>query len=241
KFTDAGQVVASVDRDDRRGAAVQFAVSDTGVGIAADRLESIFEPFAQAHASVDRSFAGSGLGLAISKRLIEGMGGKIAAASTVGSGTTIHFTLEFETAPDEGRRANHRLEGLDVLVIDDSNDRAELRDLLRSWGAEVTEIGDGRSALAELRRNRGVDHAVIVLAGRMRDVGGVAIANELGADRTLLSKIVMVLPVDHRRGDMAALNELGVGATVLRPLKRAELLQAIERTITPFEGAPQSI
>ena len=60
-------------------------------------------------------------------------------------------------------------------------------------------------------------HAVIVLAGRMRGVSGVAIANELGADRALLSKIVMLLPVDHRRGDMAALNELGVGATVLRP------------------------
>jgi two-component system, sensor histidine kinase and response regulator len=238
KFTDAGQVVLSVDRDDPHGSSVEFAVSDTGIGIAPERLESIFEPFAQAHTSV----GGSGLGLAISKRLVERMGGRISAASGVGTGTTIRFTLDFAMAPDEdGRRPTRRLAGLDVLAIDDSSERTELRDLLRSWGAEVTEIGDGRSALEALRRDRGAHHAVIVIAGRMRGVSGLAIVHELSGDRALLSKMVMLLPVDHRRGDMAALSELGVGATVLRPLKRSELLQAIERTISPLEGVPQSI
>jgi two-component system, sensor histidine kinase and response regulator len=232
KFTEAGHVVLSMERRDSRPGSVRFVVSDTGVGIAADRLQSIFEPFSQADPSIGRRFGGSGLGLAISKRLVERMGGTISAKSTVGVGTTIHVSFDFEVAPDDDRSQRVlRLGGRDILVVDDSSERAELRDILTNWGANVTEIADGQAALDELRRGRGTAHAAIVLAARMRAVSGLSIVHELRSDRALLSKIVVLLPIDHRRGDLAALKELGVGATVLKPLKRSELLQAIERAV----------
>jgi len=229
KFTEAGHVVLALERVGARPGSLRFVVSDTGVGIAPERLRSIFEPFAHADPSIGRRFGGTGLGLAISKRLVERMNGTISVESAVAVGTTIRVAFDFDVASaGEGAQTERRLAGCEVLIVDDSAERAELRGILEGWGARVTEVAEGQTALDELRRTGGSGYGAIVLAARMRAVSGLTIVHALRADRALLAKTVVLLPIDHRRGDLAALTELGVGATVLKPLKRSELLQAIE-------------
>ncbi len=104
KFTERGELSVLVELDvesvpdQPAQSALHFSVSDTGIGIPADRLSTIFDSFSQADASVTRKFGGTGLGLAISKRLVELMGGRIWAESTPGSGSTMHFTARFVVA-----------------------------------------------------------------------------------------------------------------------------------------------
>jgi two-component system sensor histidine kinase/response regulator len=100
KFTRSGAITVRVTAADVDGAhtVVRFEVSDTGVGIAADKLAIIFEPFTQADTSITREHGGTGLGLAISSRLTALMGGEVGAISEVGSGSTFWFTIEVSPA-----------------------------------------------------------------------------------------------------------------------------------------------
>jgi signal transduction histidine kinase len=123
KFTSAGEVVVRVSMADSDGdaAAVRFDVTDTGSGIAVDKLESIFEPFIQADSSTSRKYGGTGLGLAICGQLVELMGGERGVTSTLGEGSTFWFTVQVtgDTAASPAGR-DEGLAGADVLVVDDS-------------------------------------------------------------------------------------------------------------------------
>jgi signal transduction histidine kinase len=103
KFTPQGSVTVSVKAValDEAGAELLFSVTDTGIGIPADRLDSVFQAFLQADSSITRRFGGTGLGLAISRRLVELMGGKIWASSEEGKGSTLSFHLRFSIMRSE--------------------------------------------------------------------------------------------------------------------------------------------
>jgi len=149
KFTERGQVtlrVAAVDDG------VRFEVSDTGVGIPADRLQAIFEPFEQ-EGGADQRAQGTGLGLSITRQLVEAMGGQVEVRSVLGEGSTFHFTVPLPAAsPSEGAgRAS--IEGYEgprrrVLVVDDSRlNRMVLLDMLEPLGFEVLLATSGDEAL----------------------------------------------------------------------------------------------
>jgi CheY-like chemotaxis protein len=121
KFTAQGKIVirASLECEDERNATIHFSVSDTGIGIPADRKDILFTPFTQVEDSTTRKYGGTGLGLAISKQLAELMGGRIGAESQEGKGSTFWFTAVFEKQPagpvsiDE---ALTEIEGVKVVV-----------------------------------------------------------------------------------------------------------------------------
>jgi signal transduction histidine kinase len=104
KFTHAGSVTLSMRALDAGAdpAPIELAVADTGIGIAADRLEAIFEEFTQADADIGKTYGGTGLGLAISRRLAGLLGGKLAVESEVGRGSTFRFQLALRRAPSSG-------------------------------------------------------------------------------------------------------------------------------------------
>ena len=134
---------------------LHVTVRDTGIGIPADKREKVFAAFAQADCSTTRRYGGTGLGLAISAQLVQMMGGRIWVESTVGQGSTFHFTvsLRLASAPVATRPAPPAgtLRGLRVLVVDDNaTNRLILTEMLGSWGMKPVAAEGAREALAAL-------------------------------------------------------------------------------------------
>ena len=158
KFTHSGTVTLSVGRVPGVTDAVRFAVTDTGIGIAAESLSTIFERFAQADTSTSRRFGGTGLGLAISRRLVALMGGDIEVESRPGRGSTFSFTLKLprcgkpqlesrQTLPPS--RTSYRL----LLAEDNALNRQLIKAMLEQAGHEVVTVNDGAEAVRVVVRN----------------------------------------------------------------------------------------
>ena len=134
---------------------LHFIVSDTGIGIAPEKLKTIFDSFSQADTSTTREYGGTGLGLTISKRLIEMMGGRIWVESKVGSGSQFHFTARLKavahTAESTFGLPYEKLRGTSVLIVDDNaTNRRILQDILRGCGMVTGQAEGGEQAIAEL-------------------------------------------------------------------------------------------
>lgn len=158
KFTDHGEVVMRVETEleTQDSLTLHFAVSDTGIGIPADKQQLIFEAFTQADRSATRRHGGTGLGLTISSRLVEMMNGRIWIESEVGRGSTFHFTARFglqENQPERALTQSVSLAGLPVLVVDDnSTNRSILEEMLMGWQMKPTSVDSGKAALAAMER-----------------------------------------------------------------------------------------
>src|SRR5216684_473632 len=151
KFTEHGEVVVAIERDtqSRDPGALRFSVSDTGIGIAPDKLTSIFSPFAQADSSTTRKYGGSGLGLAIVERLVRLMGGRVWVESEVGKGSTFHFTARLgvaqgaavleaasaDEAAEAVEQARRSAQPFDLVFVDCSRPDAGGFELARRIGA----------------------------------------------------------------------------------------------------------
>jgi signal transduction histidine kinase/DNA-binding response OmpR family regulator len=214
KFTDRGELAVRVEQE--AAGSLHFTVSDTGIGIPQDRLASIFESFTQADASTTRKYGGTGLGLAISKRFVELMGGKIWAESVPGQGSTMHFIAHFDIPPMTADSPPREFAGLRSLLVErNANHRGALAEILRSWGAEVTESdsavqnGDGRYDLVFVDAR--VENS-FALASRMQS-------------KAPAGKAILMLTTD-RLAEAARCRELGLGF-VVKPVRRAELRGAI--------------
>lgn len=186
KFTAEGEVVVSVAAVAPPEAAegritLKVAVQDTGIGIPADRLDRLFQPFSQVDASTTRKFGGTGLGLAISKRLCELMGGTLWVESTEGQGSTFYFTLQLEIdphPPQTAATAPDSLQGRRILVVDDNATNRQILELqLRAWGVEVVTLPSGAAALAYLEQNHPCDLAILDM--QMPEMDGLTLAQTL--------------------------------------------------------------
>ena len=181
KFTDLGTVTVSatpmLGRDGRD--LIQFAVSDTGIGISVEHRERLFKKFSQADGSISRRFGGTGLGLAISKRLVELMGGNIGVDSEVGKGTTIWFTapLPAAAAPDAKPKGMAVAEEANlcrgrILLVDDIETNREIvMAYLEDAGCDVVQAASGGEALRLLGENA---FDLVLMDIQMPDMDGVA-------------------------------------------------------------------
>src|SRR6185295_6776977 len=185
KFTDTGEVVLHVDVETATPSRVtlRFAVTDTGIGIPAEKQRHIFQAFTQADSSTTRRFGGTGLGLAIALRLVELMHGRMWVESEVGRGSAFYFTATFDLPQTIGPRADMErpaaLDGLRVLVVDDNaTNRKILEEMLGSWRMAPTVVADAQLAGAALRDadRSGSRFDVIILDGQMPGVDGYMLA-----------------------------------------------------------------
>jgi signal transduction histidine kinase/DNA-binding response OmpR family regulator len=185
KFTAAGEVAVHVhmrEADDGQGRCVlEFRVTDSGIGIPADRVDSLFQAFTQVDASTTRKYGGTGLGLAICKRLVDLMGGQIGVESELGRGSTFWFTLAAPVARLPQDHVPHdasALTGRRALIVDDhaTNIRILARQL-QLWGLEVYSVDSAREALSWLAQGEMPD--VVVTDMHMPDMDGVALARTL--------------------------------------------------------------
>ncbi|HEY3309837.1 MAG TPA: PocR ligand-binding domain-containing protein, partial [Desulfuromonadaceae bacterium] len=185
KFTPEGSVTLHIrkETEDECFATLRFQVIDSGIGIASDKLEHIFEPFTQVDSSTTRKFGGTGLGLAICKQLTELMGGSIGAESTEGVGSTFWFTVVLEklTESDLASPKPISVQNLNfrrltagnanrlLLVDDDPTAQSIMPDLLKSYGYLVDVAGDGKEALRTLQNN---DYALVLMDCMMPEMNG---------------------------------------------------------------------
>jgi signal transduction histidine kinase/CheY-like chemotaxis protein len=241
KFTERGEVVVEVEAEtDADGVELHFAVRDTGIGIPAEKLDRVFEPFVQADTSTTRTYGGTGLGLTISTRLVELMHGRLWAESTVGEGSTFHFRIRLgrSRVPVATALEPARLHSLPVLVVDDSaTNRRMLEDLLRGWQMRPVAVASGRAALAELKRatNEGEPFPLLLVDGLMPEMDGFALVERVRQHPALTGAVVMMLSSVDRQGDAARCRELGVARHLIKPVKPSDLLDTI---LSVLGGSP---
>ncbi len=241
KFTERGEVGVTVhgvgEVNGRRE--VRFDVSDTGIGIAEDVRERIFESFAQAEASTTRRFGGTGLGLAIARRLTELMGGTIGLESEVGRGSVFSVSMAFPiglSQADSAGEALERLKGLRLLYVDDHAMSRQLAhaDLTRR-GLACDVAADGQEALRAIRRARaeGSPFALAIIDMHMPGPSGLDVARIIAGDRTLSgTRIVLLTSLADRIATDVSL-DVGVVDSVMKPVRRSALYQAIAGALQP--------
>ncbi|MGH7837878.1 MAG: response regulator, partial [Candidatus Binataceae bacterium] len=238
KFTERGAISVTLQNAERPGL-LHFAVRDTGIGIAPDKLPELFANFAQADSSMARRYGGSGLGLAIVKRLVQLMQGRVWVESAVGHGSTFHFTASFAApeAPPANPARQPQLAGLRTLVVDDNaTNRMILREMLFAHGALIGEAADGPAALEEIAaalRNRR-PYRLVLLDCRMPGMDGFAVARELKR-RYNAELTVLMLTSDDLAMQVEGARELGLDAWLVKPVRCAELFEAIALAMA---GAP---
>jgi PAS domain S-box-containing protein len=239
KFTDEGGVSVRVRPGEvlpDGAVTVQFAVTDTGIGIDQARLEELFEPFRQAEEGASRSYGGTGLGLSISRRLADLMGGQISASSELGQGSTFVAELSFSPAADWGRSVRGRdARGLAVLVVDDNEvNRLVMTTQLSRWGmrpmaaesaAEAMELLTLRSAPAG-----GYDLAVIDM--HMPETDGLDLVRQIRLVPALTDLPVILLTSDQSLGPEQALAH-GISARLTKPVQQSALFDALTRVSMP--------
>jgi signal transduction histidine kinase len=235
KFTERGEVSVGVEMDSP-SSALHFTVSDTGIGIPADRLSSIFESFSQADASTTRKYGGTGLGLAISKRFVELMGGRIWAESTVGAGSTMHFTMQLtlaaaqEIVPQGSAPVILRNRGLRILLADDSEEnRFLIRGYLKGSGSVIDEVENG--ALAVERFKQG-SYDVVLMDAEMPVLDGYSATREI---RRLGATPIFLLTAHALREARDRGFAAGCTDHLTKPIKKATLLEAINKAVPDIE------
>jgi two-component system, sensor histidine kinase and response regulator len=233
KFTDRGEIVVRVRRKQSAGAKmlVEFDVSDTGIGIAPEKQQAIFEAFVQADGSCTRAYAGTGLGLAISRQLVTLMGGDIRVESVLGRGSCFTFTVELEPAHDPvSNDEKGRLNGVRVLIVDDNpTQRSVFAEQLRQENAEAVSAACRKSGLEVLRDRaaRGTPFHIALLDAQMAEMSGFSLASSIRRDPAFDDlKIVMLTSIDLQT-DLKLCREVGVQQYLVKPVSRGELISMI--------------
>jgi len=236
KFTDRGEVelFIGVERDEEQRALIHTCVRDTGIGIAPEMLDKIFETFQQADTSTTRKYGGTGLGLSICRQIARLMGGQCWAESEPGSGSTFHFTawLQKPRRHPTPRMLPVTLTGRRALLADDSRTNlAIITHLLEAAGMRVTGCDSGSAALAEFTQAQaGPDpYDICVLDVHMPDMSGHDVARQI---RTSLSSSVPLLACASSLEDSAekALAS-GFNGYLPKPIKRLQFYKIIERLL----------
>ncbi|MGC8781841.1 MAG: response regulator, partial [Anaerolineae bacterium] len=239
KFTERGEITvnAALAAEDEMHITVEFAVSDTGIGITPEARRRLFIPFTQADGSTTRRYGGTGLGLVICKRLVEMMGGQIWVESEPGQGSTFTFTARFGRsgrAETDERPSFHDLVGLRVLVVDDNLRHGDiLLRYLNSWTMQADVAGNARIALLRLRSAQasGTPYAVVITDLAMPDMDGFALARAIKRDPKLADTPVILLTAYDERDQGKRALQAGLSAYLTKPVRQSQLFDALAEAI----------
>ena len=211
---------------------VEFRVTDTGIGIAPHKLETIFQEFTQAYADTTRQFGGTGLGLSISRALVTRMGGRLTVQSELGQGSTFAFILTLpkasaqQLAPPPAAQAQHEeaVRGRRVLLVEDNPVNREVALLLlESYGVLVDEAGSGLEALALFEQHR---YDAVLMDIQMPGMNGLDATARIRAhpDARLAATPILALTANAFPADAEKYRAAGLNDTLPKPFDENELL-----------------
>ncbi len=253
KFTECGSVSVAVRRASEEEASLlppdkirlAFSVADTGIGIAPEQLDDIFEMFTQADASVTRRFGGTGLGLAICRRLVEMMGGRISVQSVPGEGTTFFFTLLFATASEAAAQPAGELalppsenaepvsgtlrrpDAPHILLAEDNEiNRMIAEELLEAKGYRVDVAVNGEEAV---RKARAGAYDAVLMDIQMPVMDGLEAARQLRREERFRALPIIAMTAHAMSGDREKSLAAGMQDHVTKPIEPEVLYAALAR------------
>jgi signal transduction histidine kinase/DNA-binding response OmpR family regulator/CHASE3 domain sensor protein len=245
KFTESGEIVISLKMIamSKSTIEIEFAVRDTGIGIAREHLKEIFEGFSQAESSTARRFGGTGLGLAISRRLVKLMGGELEVQSELGVGSRFSFTLSFERSATQRAKPNlfpaASIPGIaagkqfHALVVDDNESTREvLHAMISAMGWHCDVADGGRQALQMLQQNarRALKYDVVFMDWKMPDLDGWQTTQLIrDGDAAVGAPIIIMISAHAREGLVERLREQPslLDGFLVKPVTASMLLDAV--------------
>lgn len=229
KFTERGSVTVhvSLQEESETGVRLKFSVRDTGVGIAQEAQQRIFESFTQADQSTTRRFGGTGLGTTIAKQLVELMGGKIGLESAVGLGSTFWFDITYEKQPERAITRAGELAGARILLVGMPADQAQaIEQALEAWGAvgvRAASVGEGANRLVADIALANPYHSVLLYSER----GDAQLARQLRrAAPEPAPPAVLAVPRAAEAQRFAALSA-GFSAVLELPFEKRQLFNVL--------------
>ncbi|MBK7673880.1 MAG: response regulator [Candidatus Accumulibacter sp.] len=248
KFTSQGEVVvrATLASEAKGASRVYLSVEDTGVGIAPEAREKVFERFAQADGSTTRQFGGTGLGLAICRRLVELMGGQIGLESQLGRGTRFWVDLMLPEVPDADAAPAlfPGLDGVRVLAVDDNPTCLDiLKTQLAGWGMAVTCAASGEEALRAMHGavSAGAPFELVIMDRHMPLMDdGLQLVQAIQASQVLATTPLIMLGCH----DAATAGEPQQAARLRcadKPIRQAQLREAIASSLTTGPGLAPAV
>jgi two-component system sensor histidine kinase/response regulator len=242
KFTHKGEVALKVqaESDETGDQVFHFTVSDTGIGVPHDKLEAIFQPFAQADSSTTRRYGGTGLGLSISMRLVHMMGGKISLESEVGKGSAFNFTVRLGISESQSIEpgeipAPDSLQNVKVLIVDDNQTNLRILEAMSTrWGMRTTVVSGGEQALVQLfaALKAGDPYALVLTDMHMPTMNGFTLIERMRQVPEFAAATIMMLTSAGHQGDASRCKDLEVAAYLLKPIRQIELREAIMRVLS---------
>ncbi|HLG84006.1 MAG TPA: ATP-binding protein [Bradyrhizobium sp.] len=253
KFTESGRVTIAVACRSRGDllARVEWSVSDTGIGIPADRVGRLFTEFAQADASISRRFGGTGLGLAISRRIIAQMGGSIDVTSVPGHGSCFRFSLSLPWSEQavldqradgtEAEELKQRIEALGrplkiLIAEDDATNRMVVSKMLREFAIRTQLVTDGTQAVRAVQEG---DHDVVLMDVQMPELDGLSATRALRACGGRLASLpIVALTANAFPDDIKQCRDAGMSDFLAKPLRKPALVGALLRAFPAVTAPP---
>lgn len=240
KFTENGDIRMRVrtDRQTSKSVVLLFEVTDSGIGIAPEACERIFEPFVQADGSTTRRFGGTGLGLAISKQIVTLMGGQIGVSSEPGVGSTFRFTAQFELGPQKNRHEGFAevtgLAGRSVLIVDDNPATSTvIRRWIEAAGMQAIEKIDAGTAMSYLRDARDAgslpDFALIDVV--MPSIDGIQLVQDIRDELSDLDTMLILMAPGANPKDVRRARSAHTDGVLPKPMRRSSLVDLMDEVL----------
>lgn len=238
KFTHTGYIRASVKVEKIKGKIyrLRFEISDTGIGIPNDKLQTIFESFSQADASVTRKYGGTGLGLTIVKQLVELQDGTIRVKSKENEGSTFSFTIAYQLGKteffDETKlykpKNNTQLKNASVLLVEDNDiNRLYASSILKMWGCHFETAENGVVALEKIRNN---DFDVVLMDIQMPVMDGFETTKAIRQGDPKKSKVpIIALTANATQKDFENCLTAGMNDCITKPFTQEDLFQVLTK------------